>query len=639
MPRTSFAIPAGAFWLCALLLIMAGLVLGAGASPVMSAEPGRAPFQVFNTCEIFEELAPGPRRDIFPESPMSPPVFEAITTPASPALPASTPSWVYQPNQAWAQAGWSLGAGDMNGDGVADLAVGAPGFINGEHDEGAVLVFAGSPAGLEPAPRWTLEGNLADVRFGSDTGIVRDINGDGLKDLLMGSLYYSNDQDEEGVAAMWRGTSLGPPCRPSWVIEGNEADGYFGYTVNSAGDVNGDGFGDVMVGWAEKEAGLYSPGRAFVYNGGPNGLGSMPNWSAVGTAGSNEFLGAAAAAGDVNGDGFGDLLVGAPYYDNGQLDEGAAFLYLGSPTGLSATPVWSAEANETITYFGVSLASGDVNGDGYSDMMIVAYEYDFAQTNDGAVFIYHGSSSGLPSSPNLVLHGNAPGFELGSGVKVGNTMATGDVNGDGFDDLLVATAQFSNGQIHEGAVFLYLGSPAGLSSTPSWMAEGNQSASQFGNDVALADLNADGLDDVIVGAWSYSGGQTEEGSVFVYLTQGPAAPAAGRVSEEDPLVLQALPNGALELSWGSSCAPGDSDFEVYEGILGDFGSHLPRACSTGGLMSYQLMPSAGDRYYLVVPRNGLREGSYGLRSDGTERPVSASACMPQSIASSCPLSP
>ncbi|MGH9867612.1 MAG: FG-GAP-like repeat-containing protein [Candidatus Polarisedimenticolia bacterium] len=617
----------------AAMAIAAGTVL----APALAAEPGRAAFHVLNTCELqLNDDGPLTGITLARSSLLSHPPVTLTSTPGGlQALPPTTPSWSYESNQMGAFLGWSMSAGDLNGDGVEDLIVSARNFTNQEEEEGAAFMFQGSPSGLPAAPTWVYESNIAHAHLPADISIVPDVNGDGLNDLLMGSLEYSNELHEEGVAALWKGAPDGLGCRASWVIEGNGYEAYFGYTVTSAGDVNGDGYGDVMIGWADYESGMYGPGRSFVYAGGPMGLHYGPIWAVAGTQ-ATEFLGASSAAGDVNGDGFGDLLVGAPYYDNGHFDEGGAFLYLGSASGLSPAPVWSAEGNQTgPTYFGVSLASGDVNGDGYDDMMIAAYEYDFDQNNDGAVFVYHGSASGLPASPTLVLHGSTPGFELGGGPKLGNTIATGDVNADGFDDLLVGTTLFSNGQNHEGAVFLYLGSASGLSGAPAWTAESNLSASYYGNDVALGDLNADGLDDVIVGAWGWSVGQVEEGAVFVYLTQAPSA-AAGRVSEQEPLTVQSLPGGDLQLTWGSSCLPGDSDYEIYEGLLGDFSSHVPGTCTTGGLLTHQLTPSPGDRYYLVVPRNALREGSYGLRSDGTERPASASSCMPQAIVSSCP---
>lgn len=114
-------------------------------------------------------------------------------------------------------------------------------------------------------------------------------------------------------------------------------------------------------------------------------------------------------------------------------------------------------------------------------------------------------------------------------------------------------------------------------------------------------------------------------------------PGAGRVPDGgphpgEPLTLSLNPGGDLTLAWGASCATTDTDFAVYEGVLGDFTSHLPRLCSTAGVAGVTLTPSAGPRYYLVVPVNGFREGSYGRRGDLLERPASVAACLPQSIA-------
>ena len=87
--------------------------------------------------------------------------------------------------------------------------------------------------------------------------------------------------------------------------------------------------------------------------------------------------------------------------------------------------------------------------------------------------------------------------------------------------------------------------------------------------------------------------------------------------------------GDLSLSWGNSCNFDDTDFEIYEGVLGDFASHLPLICSTGGSTGAVVTPAPGNAYYLVVARNQMREGSYGRSSDGQERPRPSSACMLQ----------
>jgi hypothetical protein len=94
--------------------------------------------------------------------------------------------------------------------------------------------------------------------------------------------------------------------------------------------------------------------------------------------------------------------------------------------------------------------------------------------------------------------------------------------------------------------------------------------------------------------------------------------------------------GAIALSWDGSCSASDSDFEIYEGQLGDFGSHSPRTCSTGGATTAEITPSSGGRYYLVVPRSADHEGSYGVDGQASERAASAQACVPQQFASCAP---
>ena len=87
------------------------------------------------------------------------------------------------------------------------------------------------------------------------------------------------------------------------------------------------------------------------------------------------------------------------------------------------------------------------------------------------------------------------------------------------------------------------------------------------------------------------------------------------------------PNGIL-FTWGDSCSPTDTDYAIYEGTLGDFTSHVPRTCSTGGLTEHDLIPNFFGNYYLVVPSDGGNEGSYGLDSTGVPRSTSATACLP-----------
>jgi hypothetical protein len=124
------------------------------------------------------------------------------------------------------------------------------------------------------------------------------------------------------------------------------------------------------------------------------------------------------------------------------------------------------------------------------------------------------------------------------------------------------------------------------------------------------------------------------------ITFTPPATGAGRVPDgsiaaDIPLRIAHAAGGQITLTWGASCLASDTDYALYEGALASFYSHSMKSCSTGGATTSTIMPASQSSYYLVAPLQGGREGSYGLRSGGAERPPGAPACLPQSIAS-CP---
>ena len=231
--------------------------------------------------------------------------------------------------------------------------------------------------------------------------------------------------------------------------------------------------------------------------------------------------GSVASAGDVNGDGYSDIVVGANGYSNGEVNEGAAFIYLGSNIGIdpNQTP-WSIEGSQVgATRFGRPVASvGDVNSDGYGDVIVGAGAT--SKIRGGEVFIFHGSSSGLKSSYDLNIESDEAYASFGASVA-----SAGDVNGDGYGDVIVGSSGFSNGEVSEGAAFVYLGSSTGLNSNEAWSVESNQASAQFGSSVAgIGDVNGDGYENIIVGAYLYDNGETDEGVVAIYDLTPPLAP-------------------------------------------------------------------------------------------------------------------
>jgi hypothetical protein len=410
------------------------------------------------------------------------------------------PAWYASgPNQARAYFGTSVAtAGDVNGDGYSDLIVGGPNFDNPQIDEGQAFVFHGSGAGLS-VTYWAAERNRADDRLGISSAIAGDVNGDGYSDFIVGAPNYDNGETEEGCAYVHYGSAEGPVFVP-WQAEGNQIGAQFGWSVSTAGDVNGDGFSDVIVG-------APGDGRAYVFHGSQTGLAELPAWMNEWGA-SQRFGWSVATAGDVNGDGFSDVIVGAP---NAGAD-GRVFVYQGSQNGLAATPAWTADGSQPGSSFGYSVATaGDVNGDGFSEVIIGAF-YPLTGGGPAGAFVYEGSDTGLGASPAWAVEvsEDSPGF--------GKSVATaGDINGDGFSDVIVGANYFDNGEDLEGRAFVYYGSENGLASSAGWTAEGNQAVAHFGASVSTAgDVNGDGFSDVIIGAPSYNGGESYEGRAFVY---------------------------------------------------------------------------------------------------------------------------
>lgn len=303
----------------------------------------------------------------------------------------------------------------------------------------------------------------------------------------------------------------GPPApkdlldgTPDQTLLSGQAGAAFGAGIGS-GDLNGDGWPDLLVGAIDYDQGETDEGALFVYYGSDGGFASEPDRILVSGQSDSDF-GACVAAGDLDGDGFDEVIVGAPRYDNGQNNEGAAFVFSGSAGGVAAAFAQRLEADDVGARFGSSCAVGDVNGDGLDDLIVGAHGFGAG----GAALVYHGSSSGLSTTAQAVL---LPGA---SGAQFGISVAAGDINADGFDDLVAGANRYQNGETFEGAAFVFLGSAAGVTLGAHAILESNQSLANGGASVAIADLNADAFDDVIVGAPGFDAGEADEGVVLIY---------------------------------------------------------------------------------------------------------------------------
>ena len=404
-------------------------------------------------------------------------------------------------------------AGDVNGDGYSDVIVGAGKFTDGQTREGRAYIYAGSASGITNSPFWTVESNQAYSEFGGSVSTAGDVNGDGLSDVIIGAKSYEDDSTNEGTAFVYYGNATSMSTTPSWTKDIDQRDAYFGCSVATAGDVNGDGYADVIIGAYGFENGKLDEGKAFVFFGSISGLSTSSDWYETSNQQYAKLGWSVATAGDVNGDGFSDIIISAPLYGNEQANEGRAFIYYGYADGLRTLVNWTFESNQPNSNFGNSVSTaGDVNGDGYSDVIISAPNFENGEFAEGAAFVFHGSATGLSLFPNWIAEGNRATAAFGNSVST-----AGDVNGDGYSDVIIGAFGFSNGQSGEGSAFLYYGSASGLSSASNWSAENNQAFSYFGYSVSTAgDVNGDGYSDVIIGALTFSNGQLNEGAAYVY---------------------------------------------------------------------------------------------------------------------------
>ncbi|MCW2336749.1 hypothetical protein M2337_000982 [Sphingobium sp. B2D3A] len=465
-------------------------------------------------------------------------------------------------------------AGDVNGDGYGDFIVG--GIDSGNNTTARTYVVFGGPTnllGLQSASNLTASNNTFGFALnpaqaaewaGYSVSEAGDVNGDGLNDLLVGAYGRDNSDTNAGAAYIVYGKTGGAQIdlanvangSGGFMLWGSATDGYAGYSVSTAGDINGDGYADLLVGARLQDVnGVDQAGRVYVVYGRSNnstiqlsGLTAASNtlgFVIEGSSTGDELGWAVSDAGDVNGDGLSDFIVSARLADTPNSNAGSVYVVFGQ-TGTSGAPlnvsaltaatntrgfVISGSSANDVTGFSVS-GSGDINGDGLSDLVMAAYGADNGTPADvGKFYVVYGKTDGAGVNASaLTLAGNTLGFVINGSSTSDNATSIsviGDMNGDGLADLLVGSQNSdSSGYTDNGKAYVVFGKTDSLAVDLSALSvAGNsqgfaiqgpyQNSVYFGRSVSAGDLNGDGLVDLMIGSYSMDYNYTDGGAVYV----------------------------------------------------------------------------------------------------------------------------
>jgi ankyrin repeat protein len=396
--------------------------------------------------------------------------------------------------------GSPIACGDVDGDGHDDIFIGA---VREDNSKGRVYLFYCGPD-MDTTADLILEGQNEGERFGS--GIVcGDINNDGYEDIIIAASGYNERRGR--VYLYWGSDRHSMDADPDKIfVEEESKASLFGENSPVVFDIDNDGYKDIILGACYNQDDRL--GRVYLYYGNTKELMDTSH-DLVFTAGdpSDHYtFGLRIACGNIDNDGYGDIVIGSQSYPYSKRKVRAHLYYGGSRSNMNAEADVIFEVNtEGNSLYGRDIVCIDQNRDNYDDIVLGALGYNMKQ---GRAFLFHGNSKqGLDTNPDMILNGEHRSCSFGHNVVYG------DIDGDNVNDLIVGARDFRQGS---GRVYAYSGHElADPDPKPSRIFTGENPKDYFGQGLACGDINNDGFDDLVIGAYAYKAG-ARQGRTYLY---------------------------------------------------------------------------------------------------------------------------
>ena len=447
--------------------------------------------------------------------------------------------------------------GDFDGDGFTDLAVGVPfEMVSGEPFAGAINAIYGGSTGLSVGGNQFFNQDSDGIDGAAEDGdrfglalAVGDFDGDGFFDLAVGvpSEDVGTVLSAGAVNVIYGGSAGLSATGDQLVTQDNcttastsEEFDRFGATL-AAGDFNGDGYDDLAVGAPNEDVGSAdSAGAVVVLFGSSGGLTADGLWFAgnttSGTSDENDTFGDALTTGDFDGDGFVDLAIGVPGDEvSGEAGAGSVILLYGGPTyptypatgGIFHQDIPGVQGgSEAGDGFGAALTAGDFDRDGFDDLAVgVPGEQVGIHSGAGLINVLYGSSTGITAAGNAYFHQENLAITLANEIddNFGETLATGDFNGDGYWDIAVGVPHEDLSLADAGMVVILWGGFGGINGAAAYLREldftgtSGELGDRFGHSLAAGDFDHDGRTDLAIST-PYNddtSGAVDVGAVYV----------------------------------------------------------------------------------------------------------------------------